>query len=60
MVRSLVYLALKRTLALVLLCFWSCDAKEIEILVLRHELDILRRRQPRPGWNPPIGRGCRC
>ncbi len=52
MVRSLVYLALKRTLALVLLCFRSEDAKEIEILVLRHELDILRRQQRRPRLEP--------
>ncbi len=33
---------------LVLLCSRSGDAKEVEILVLRHELDVLRRQQPRP------------
>lgn len=38
MVRSFVYLALKRVMSLVLLCLRSTDAKEVEILVLRHEL----------------------
>ena len=51
-VRSFVYLALKRMIELVLLCFRSSDAKEVEILVLRHELDILRRQQPRPRLEP--------
>ena len=35
---SYVYLALGRVLELVMLCFGSAQAKEIEILVLRHEL----------------------
>jgi putative transposase len=47
-VRSFVYLATKRVIELVLLCLRSSDAKEVEILVLRHELDILRRQDPRP------------
>jgi hypothetical protein len=51
-VRSFVYLALKRTVELALLCFRSSDAKEVEILVLRHELDILRRQQPRARLEP--------
>jgi putative transposase len=45
---SLVYLALRRSLELVLLCCRSAQAKEIEILVVRHELAVLRRQHPRP------------
>jgi hypothetical protein len=43
---SFVYLALCRLLQLVVLLFRSERSKELEILVLRHELAILRR-QPR-------------
>jgi hypothetical protein len=42
MVWSFVYLALRRMIELALLCFRSTDAKEVEILVLRHELAVLR------------------
>jgi putative transposase len=49
---SFVYLALRRVLELVLLCFRSAEAKEIDILVLRHELAVLRRQHPRPGLQP--------
>jgi putative transposase len=49
---SFVYLALRRTFALILLCFRSAEAKEIEILVLRHELAVLRRQRPRPRLQP--------
>jgi putative transposase len=49
---SFVYLALRRTFELVLLCFRSAEAKEIELLVLRHELAVLRRQQPRPRLQP--------
>jgi hypothetical protein len=44
---SFVYLALRRVLELMGLCWRSADAKEVEILVLRHQLAILRRQQPR-------------
>jgi putative transposase len=45
---ALVYLALRRVLGLIVLCWQSADAKEVEILVLRHQLAILRRQHPRP------------
>jgi putative transposase len=49
---SFVYLALRRSLELILLCFRSTQAKEIEILVLRHELAVLPRQQPRRRLQP--------
>jgi putative transposase len=45
MVWSFVYLALRRLLELMVLCWRSTDAKEVEILVLGHQLAILRRQQ---------------
>ncbi|HEX5922191.1 MAG TPA: helix-turn-helix domain-containing protein [Baekduia sp.] len=48
MFASLVYVALRRVLALVLLGVRSSDFKELEIVVLRHELEILRRQTGRP------------
>jgi hypothetical protein len=49
---SLLYLALRRILALVLLGCRSQEFKELEILVLRHELAILRRQVRRPALRP--------
>jgi hypothetical protein len=52
MIWSFVDLALHRLLGLVVLCWRSTDAKEVEILVLRHQLAILRRHHPRPRLQP--------
>jgi putative transposase len=49
---SLPYLALRRLLQIVALCCRSRDFKELEIVVLRHELDILRRQLGRPTLRP--------
>ncbi|MDA8316177.1 MAG: integrase [Actinomycetota bacterium] len=49
---SFAYLAVRRVLSLALLVFRTSGSKEIEILVLRHELEILRRNQPRPPLDP--------
>jgi hypothetical protein len=49
---SFLYLALRRVLALVLLRFRSQDFKELEIIVLRHELEILRCQTRRPELRP--------
>jgi hypothetical protein len=49
---AFVYLALRRVLELMVLCWRSADAKEVEILVLRHQLAILRRQHPRPRLQP--------
>ena len=45
---SFVYLAVRSLLGLVVLLGRSGRSKELEILVLRHELAVLRRRSPRP------------
>lgn len=52
MLWSFVYFVFGRTVVLVTLCFRRRESNEIEILVLRHELDILRRQQPRPRLEP--------
>ncbi len=48
MVVSLVYLLFRRSLALAALRFRSRGFKELEIMVLRHELAVLRRQVARP------------
>jgi hypothetical protein len=49
---SFVYLAVRNLFALVLLLGRSDRSKELEILVLRHELAVLRRRSGRPRTGP--------
>ncbi len=52
MVWSFVYLAVRKLLALVVLAGRSDRSKELEILVLRHELVLLRRQSGRPRFEP--------
>jgi putative transposase len=49
---SFCYLALRQVLQLLVLRIRSDDFKELEILALRHELAILRRRTSRPLITP--------
>jgi putative transposase len=49
---SLCYLVLRRALQLAALRFRSEQFKELEIVVLRHELAVLRRQVGRPGLRP--------
>jgi hypothetical protein len=46
------YLAIRNLFALVMLLARSDRSKELEILVLRHELTVLRRRTARPRIDP--------
>jgi hypothetical protein len=49
---SLVYLVVCRLLGLLVLFARGDASKDVEILVLRHELSILRRQVPRPAFTP--------
>jgi hypothetical protein len=49
---SLCYVVLRRALQLAALRFRSDDFKELEIVVLRHELAVLRRQAGRPQLRP--------
>jgi transposase InsO family protein len=49
---SVVSVAFQRILQIVGLLFRSADSKELEIVVLRHELAVLRRQVHRPAFRP--------
>jgi putative transposase len=44
----LLYLIFRQVLGLVLLAVRTSSAKDVELLVLRHEVAVLRRTSPRP------------
>jgi hypothetical protein len=48
MIMSFLYWALRRLVELIVLRLRSEDAKEVEIVVLRHQLQVLRRQVARP------------
>jgi len=49
---AFVYLSVRRVLEFVVLLARSDDAKEIELLVLRHEVAMLRRQVKRQSFEP--------
>jgi hypothetical protein len=49
---SLAYLTLCRSIQLLVLLVRGDAAKDLEILVLRHQLAVLRRQTPRPRFEP--------
>jgi hypothetical protein len=55
MLSKLAYLTLCRSIQLLVLLARGDAAKDMEILVLRHQLTVLRRQTPRPRLEPAAG-----
>jgi len=49
-VLSVLYIALQRVLQLLFLRFRSTRSKDVEIVVLRHQIAVLRRQVRRPAF----------
>jgi putative transposase len=49
----LLYLIFVRLSGWLVLLGRSSASKDVELLVLRHEVAVLRRANPRPGWTGP-------
>src|SRR3954452_11293574 len=52
---QLLYLIFQHMLGLVLLLGRTSAAKDVELLVLRHEVAVLRRTNPRRDWSGRTG-----
>jgi putative transposase len=52
MALSFLYLMARRPLGMLLGCLRSEHAKDVEIAVLRHQLEVLRRQVKRPEFQP--------
>ena len=52
MVFSFVYLGFRLLLGLIVRSRRGADVKDLELMVLRHELDVLRRQARRPFLSP--------
>ena len=50
MIVSVLYVALQRVLQLLFLRFRSTLSKDLEIVVLRHQIAVLRRQVKRPAF----------
>jgi hypothetical protein len=53
MALSFLYLAFVRTLELLRLCRRDKDGLAVEVVILRHEVAVLRRQVDRPSLRPP-------